>query len=425
MTTLSIVIPALNEEESIEAVMQRVLAIRPQLVRVGVDDLELIVVDDGSTDRTPALVAATEGVRLIRHDVNSGYGAALKTGFGAARGEWIGFLDADCTYPPEHFPDLYTCATRESADIVIGSRMSGAESQMPLVRKLGNLVFAGLVSLISARHVTDSASGMRIFKRSILDKIYPLPDGLNLTPIMSVRALHEQLVMVETPIPYSERAGRSKLHVIRDGMRFAQSIVWTALSYNPVRVLGLLGLAALLLAGVIGLGLVVLRLSGITTISSGGAFNLFLGLVLAVTGICLLTLGISFNYFVALFHKRPVQQGLFGRSLVANRMENHFGWIGAGLLLLGVLLGLVSLYLSRDGWEATKVWLYYLASASLALIGIQLTVAWIQMQVLYALSERESLIHQDMHARGEEVVGSPPLVPLSPITSNQEQMSHG
>lgn len=425
MTTLSIVIPALNEEDSIETVVRRVLALHSHLSAVGVDDLELIVVDDGSTDRTPDLVAAIEGVRLIRHDINSGYGAALKTGFGAAQGEWIGFLDADCTYPPEHFPDLYACAMREKADIVIGSRMSGADSQMPRVRRLGNIIFAGLVSLISARHVTDSASGMRIFKRSILDKIYPLPDGLNLTPIMSVRALHEQLVMVETPIPYSERAGRSKLNVIRDGMRFAQSIVWTSLSYNPVRVLGLLGMAALALSGVIGLGLVALRLSGITTISSGGAFNLFLGLVLAVTGICLLTLGISFNYFVALFHKRPVQQGLFGRSLFAKRMENHFGWLGGGFLVLGALLGLVSLYLSRDGWEATKVWLYYLASASLALIGIQLTVAWIQMQVLYALSERESLIRRDMHTKGEEVAGSVSLSTLSSMIPNQEQMSRG
>ena len=153
-------------------------------------------------------------------------------------GELIGFLDADGTYPPEYFPALCTVQMEQDADIVIGSRMAGAESEMPMVRRIGNVIFANLVSLISAKKITDSASGMRVFKKSILPQIYPLPDGLNLTPVMSTRALHEDLLMVEVPIPYSERQGRSKLSVVNDGMRFAQSIVWTALSYNPVRPLG-------------------------------------------------------------------------------------------------------------------------------------------------------------------------------------------
>ena len=110
MTMLSVIIPAYNEEDSIEEVMQRVLAIRPELPAAGVDDLELIVVNDGSRDRTAELVQATPGVRLLTHVHNGGYGAALKTGFAAARGELIGFLDADGTYPPEKFPDLCRAA---------------------------------------------------------------------------------------------------------------------------------------------------------------------------------------------------------------------------------------------------------------------------------------------------------------------------
>ncbi|MCX7670133.1 MAG: glycosyltransferase family 2 protein, partial [Anaerolineae bacterium] len=222
MTMLSVVIPAYNEEAGIQAVVRRVLATRPQLAAAGFD-LELIVVDDGSRDRTAELATAIPDVRLIRHRTNGGYGAALKTGFAAARGEWIGFLDADGTYPPEYFPQLCRAAQAHDADIVIGSRMAGAESRMPLVRRVGNFIFAHLVSLVSARRITDSASGMRVFKKVILERIYPLPDGLNLTPVMSTRALHEGLKMVEVPIPYSERAGRSKLSVVRDGMRFAQS----------------------------------------------------------------------------------------------------------------------------------------------------------------------------------------------------------
>jgi glycosyltransferase involved in cell wall biosynthesis len=233
MTGLSVVIPALNEEDGICDVLNRVLATRPALRAAGIQDLELIVVDDGSTDRTPELVLNTPGARLIRHACNGGYGAALKTGFAAARGEWVGFLDADGTYPPEYFPALCQAAAAQDADIVIGSRMAGGLSKMPPVRRLGNFLFANLVSLVSGVRITDSASGMRIFKKSVLERIYPPPDGLNLTPVMSTRALHERLKMIEVPIPYSERQGRSKLSVVRDGVRFGQSIVWTALTYNP------------------------------------------------------------------------------------------------------------------------------------------------------------------------------------------------
>ena len=100
MTTLSIVIPAYNEENGITAIIDRVLSIRPKLPAVGIDSMELIVVDDGSRDRTAEIVGNNSDVRLIRHAKNGGYGAALKTGFAAATGEWVGFLDADGTYPP-------------------------------------------------------------------------------------------------------------------------------------------------------------------------------------------------------------------------------------------------------------------------------------------------------------------------------------
>ena len=399
MTTLSVIIPAYNEEDGIQAIMERVLSTRAELREVGVDNLELIVVDDGSKDRTPELVMAQKDVRLLRHVKNGGYGAALKTGFAAARGEWVGFLDADGTYPPEYYPQLFEAASRQNADIVIGSRMAGADSEMPAVRRLGNLIFARLVSLISAKHITDSASGMRIFKKSILERLYPLPDGLNLTPVMSTRALHEQLKMIEVPIPYSERVGRSKLSVVKDGMRFAQSIVWTALTYNPVRPLGLTGLVAFAISALIGLGLIFFRLQGVNSVGPLGAFALFSALVLAVAGASVLTLGMSVNYFVALFHKSPIQQGLLGGRLFNRSPARHFGWGGLLLFFMGVLLGGASLVLGVMGWPVTRLWLYYLISACFALVGIQLAIAWVQMQVLDSLRIREALVADDMHGK--------------------------
>jgi glycosyltransferase involved in cell wall biosynthesis len=409
MTTLSIVIPAYNEEGGIQAIMDRVLAVRPALKAVGVDDMELIVVDDGSRDRTAELVMATPGATLVQHARNGGYGAALKTGFAAAKGEWIGFLDADGTYPPEYFPRMYNAAVEQQADIVIGSRMAGEKSEMPKVRRLGNMIFARLVNLVAASNITDSASGQRIFKRSVLEQLYPLPDGLNLTPVMSTRALHERMKMIEVAIPYSERVGRSKLSVVRDGYRFGHSIVWTALNYNPVRPLGLFGLGALVLAAIIGLVLVVARMQGIQSVGAVGAFALFSGLVLAVAGVSILTLGVSFNYFVALFHKTPVKQGLFGKPIFPG-LEQHFGWIGLATLGLGIVVALVSFVLALNGWTLTQLWLYYLGSASLALIGIQLMIAWVQLQVFDTLKVRQELAADDM--RGKETKTPEARIPV-------------
>src|SRR5215472_3381424 len=102
--TLSVVIPALNEQDGIAAIVERIEAIRKPLATSGVDGLEIIVVDDGSHDRTPEIAASYASVRLIRHAVNHGYGAAIKTGFHSARGQLLAFTDADGTYPPERFP---------------------------------------------------------------------------------------------------------------------------------------------------------------------------------------------------------------------------------------------------------------------------------------------------------------------------------
>jgi glycosyltransferase involved in cell wall biosynthesis len=253
MTTLSVVIPAYNEEDGIAEIANRVLAVGPALQEVGVNDLELIVVDDGSKDRTREIAGSIDGVTLIEHPQNKGYGGALKTGFSQARGELIGFLDADGTYPPEYFPALCKEALNGS-DLVIGSRMAGAESQMPLTRRVGNFFFANLLSLLGRRRITDSASGMRVFKKDLLARIYPLPDGLNLTPVMSTRAVHEHVAMTEVPIPYSERLGRSKLSVVHDGRLFLESMVWTAMTYNPVRPLGLLGVGGVGTAALISSG---------------------------------------------------------------------------------------------------------------------------------------------------------------------------
>lgn len=396
MTTLSVVIPAYNEEDGIADIAHRVLAVRAELGKVGVDDLELIIVDDGSSDRTVEIATAIEGVNLIQHVQNKGYGGALKTGFGQARGELIGFLDADGTYPPEYFPQLCVEALN-GGELVIGSRMAGAASEMPITRRIGNFFFANLLSLIGRQRVTDSASGMRVFNRELIERLYPLPDGLNLTPVMSTRAIHEKIKIVETPIPYSERLGRSKLSVVHDGTLFLQSIIWTALTYNPVRIFGMAGVAAVGLAGLIIIGLVIARLSGITTLGAWGVAAVFTALVSSVVGVSVFALGVTFNYMVSIFHKRPIRQGLFGKPIFKKKpLNHHFGWVGVLGIVAGFALGLLSLSLGIGGWPIERLWLYLLGSAMSTLVGIQLLIYWILLRVLEELGQREMLTQQDM-----------------------------
>jgi len=395
MTLLSIVIPAYNEEKGIAEIACRVLSVEPDLKNAGIDQLELLIVDDGSKDRTAEVVSKIVGVKLICHSQNKGYGAALKTGFSQARGEFIGFLDADGTYPPEYFPHLCR-AVLNGADLVIGSRMAGAESKMPLTRRVGNFFFANLLTLLSRQKVSDSASGMRVFKREILEQIYPLPDGLNLTPVMSTRALHEGINISEVPIPYSERVGRSKLSVIRDGRIFLQSMLWTVLSYNPVRIFGMIGSVGIGIAALVFLGFVIARLQGVTSLGAWGVVALFLALISSIAGTNIFALGVTFNYLVSLFYKKPIRQGLFGKPIFKSPLDRHFGWMGMIAVVLGLAIALVSLALGVQGWNIERLWFYLLGSAMLFLAGIQLIIYWLLLRILEELSKREFLTKQDM-----------------------------
>lgn len=401
---LSVVIPALNEEAGIADIIGRVSAVLPQLRKIGVDDLEIIVVDDGSRDRTAEVAAAFPTVRLVRHGANRGYGAAIKTGFRHARGELVAFTDADGTYPPERFPDLCRVALAEKADVVVGSRRSGQYSEMPRVRRVGNFIWSNLVSLIGNHRVVDPASGMRVLRRSALRHLYPLPDGLHFTPVMSTRAVHEALRVVEVPIDYRERVGRSKLSVVRDGTRFLTTIVSTSLEYNPVRIFGLAGLGAVGMAGAIGFGLITLRLEGVTTLGPVGVLSVFSALVLAVAGVSLFSLGATFNYLVSLFHRTPVRQGLFGKPIFNPPLEHHFGWIGAIGIVAGLVTGTTSIGLSVSGWDITRLWFWLLASALLVLVGLQLIMSWLLMRVMERLNAREHDVAQQLEPGDEWAV---------------------
>jgi hypothetical protein len=268
---------------------------------------------------------------------------------------------------------------------------------MPLVRRVGNLIFANLVSLLSNVRVSDSASGMRVIRREALSRLYPLPDGLNFTPVMSTRATHENVNWREVPIPYEERVGRSKLNVLEDGTRFLYTILWTALLYNPVRILGGISLGLAAVAAIIFALIVGMRLSGITELGPWGVVGVFTMSLSAVGAVTFFSLGATFNYLVSLFHKRPVRQGLFGKPIFDPPLDRHFGWMGLVSALFGLVVGIVSLALSLSGWAVERLWFYLLFAAMALVVGVQLTVFWIVMQVLSELSRRDADVIQDLN----------------------------
>jgi len=214
---LSVILPIHNEEESIEDVLARLTS----TIRAIPVEAEIICVDDGSTDRSPELLAGTSGVQVVTLPRNCGYGATLKAGFEASRGNILATLDADRTYPPEELPRLLE-ALGDGVDMVVGNRFGRAGNEMEMLRCLGNRFYAWVVRMLFCRHVLDVCSGMRVMRRDFLERANyrSCSDDLDFALHLSLRAIRLRARVHEVPIGYDRRAGRSKLHILPHGIRF-------------------------------------------------------------------------------------------------------------------------------------------------------------------------------------------------------------
>jgi hypothetical protein len=238
---LLIVIPALNEEDSIASTIERCLAAAPEIVSAtGVSAVDVTVVSDGSTDRTVEIASGyLDWIELIVFEQNKGYGAAIQEAWRRSDADLLGFLDADGTCDPAFFVPLCNAVLNDGVDVALGCRLN-ADSKMPMLRRVGNTLFATLLSALSSSKVRDTASGMRVVRREALANLYPLPNGLHFTPAMSARVmLSNELRLVEIDMPYHEREGESKLRAGKDGLRFLRVILKTAVLFRPSRLLGL------------------------------------------------------------------------------------------------------------------------------------------------------------------------------------------
>jgi len=370
--SLTIVIPALDEEEAIASTIERCIAARKSIIdETTVERVEIVVVSDGSTDRTPEIARSYEGIHVIAYEKNKGYGAAIKLGFEVEETTLVGFLDADGTCDPAFFSVLVKLVIDGPSDVALGSRMH-PNSKMPRVRWLGNTMYAYLLRYLADTAISDTASGMRVIRRNALPHLYPLPDGLHFTPAMTCKTLlDDRLVLSEAPMPYAERLGRSKLNVLRDGMRFFKIISEIALSYRPLKFFGVGAGLAFGLAFLYGLGPVWVYAQA-RHVPERFIYRLMTINTLAMVGLTLLTIGILADKIAGKLNRRPARHDFWERRVMPLFEPRLLLCAGPMLVACGVLLNLGTILDYVSTFSISYHWVYVSTGSLLVVCGFQL-----------------------------------------------------
>lgn len=220
---ISIVLPARNEAAGLRDILPRILAVAP--------DAEVLVVDDGSTDDTPA-VCAEYRVKHLRHHYPKGNGAAIKTGARAALGEVIVFMDADGQHKPEDIPDLLE-EFNKGYDMVVGARQAG--SQAGLHRAAANDIFSRFASWMVMQPIADLTSGFRVVRAARFRQfLYLLPNGFSYPTTITMSFFRAGYGVAYVPIHSPRRnSGASHIHPLRDGLRFLLIIIKIGTLFSP------------------------------------------------------------------------------------------------------------------------------------------------------------------------------------------------
>lgn len=277
---VSVVIPSLNEAETIGICIEKIKAV---FQRYGIKGE--VIVADNSDDDTPK-IARSLGAKVVTPD-KMGYGYAYLYGLRHANGKYIVLGDADDTYDFTEMPKLLKPLMNNEADIVIGSRFKGEikKGAMPwLHRYIGNPLLTFLVNLFFNAKVSDAHSGFRAFKRDILEKITLNSAGMEFASEMIIKAVKAGLRISEVPITYYPRRGRSKLNSFKDGWRHLRFM----LLFTPKYLYFVPGV----LFTAFGLFMLLIALLNIRLGYSPGIHSSILGSMLTVLGYNVFMLGI-------------------------------------------------------------------------------------------------------------------------------------
>jgi glycosyltransferase involved in cell wall biosynthesis len=234
MKRLTVVIPAFNEVKTIERVLERVsVAPLPDGV-----DLEIVVVDDASTDGTQAkleaLAASGEvAFKLVKHGENQGKGAALRSGFAAATGDFVLVQDADLEYHPRDYPVLLQPLLEEGADVVYGSRFLGGPHRVLFFwHYQGNKLLTLLSNMLTDLNLSDMETGYKVFRKEVLDKLTLESNRFAIEPEMTAKVAKQRVRIYEVPISY---AGRTYAEGKKIGWKDGVAAIWAIVRYNLLR----------------------------------------------------------------------------------------------------------------------------------------------------------------------------------------------
>jgi len=237
---LSVIVPVLNEERSIVSVLNSI----KQTMESCEHSYEIIVVDDGSTDKTYEL-AVSQGVKVIRHTNNRGYGASLKTGIKESNYDWILITDGDGTYPVEEIPSFLKFIPEY--DMVIGAR-TGGKVHIPFVRRPAKWLLTHLAGFLAGTRIPDLNSGLRVFKKNLcLEFSHLYPQGFSFTSTLTMAFLTHDYKVKYIPINYYKREGESSIRAY-DFVNFHKLLVKLTLFFNPIKLFSLISGILFLLA---------------------------------------------------------------------------------------------------------------------------------------------------------------------------------
>ena len=240
---LSIVLPAKNEAAAIRATVEKIHAQLLQMQMVG--GIEVLVVNDGSTDDTAA-VAQAAGARVVQHPYSKGNGAAIKTGARSALGEVLVFMDADGQHDPADIPRLLN-ELNQGNDMVVGARQKG--SQASVGRGLANGLYNRLASWMTGHKVEDLTSGFRAVRADkFREFLYLLPNGFSYPTTSTMAFFRAGYSVAYVPIHAAKRIGKSHIRLLRDGTRFLLIIFKIGTLFSPLKIFAPVALLMFLLA---------------------------------------------------------------------------------------------------------------------------------------------------------------------------------
>lgn len=274
-SNVSIVIPAYNEERSIGSTLTKLLA-EPELATA-----EIIVIDDGSKDKTSTIVDSFPNVLLYRHHINLGYGAAISTGIRQSTRPYVVWFDADNQHRVEDLLTVIYTLINNQLDYCIGVR--GVDSYEVANRRLGKAILRMTIRLVAGQTLEDFNSGLRGFKFNVISSyLHLLPKGFSASTTTSLLMLERNHLGTTVPILVDKRVGQSSVKQIRDGFRTLLVIFRILVLFKPLLFFGGFSIILILFGVIYGFSLAFTSGRGFPVLA---ALSIILGIQLLFLGV--------------------------------------------------------------------------------------------------------------------------------------------